>query len=1016
MAQTSYGTITITDTTDLEWFYGTVLTHTSGTAVANITGAAVGSMYLNTQTSLAYKCTAIAANGDQTWQYVGNMASGAIEAIDIGGKNLLYDTNAPSLNPTGVGGCGLRYFSNAGTISTNGVGTEWTAISDAPISGIKYGAKHVCTQTGGQNHMLSFYQAADRIDFIPGVQYTISYWVKSSVNGAMVSIGLTGNTEWDRTTRYDYTIENVDTWEKVSVTFTYLGTSSLTAYNQQNTILYVGFQYNVVGTVWCCGYQVEEGNIATAWSEYPYTQTNDSGRNLIRNTNAIDLSSKSTRPNINGYYDDNATMYGSLEYGGGTLSATEDGKGFRLVATGNASTVIRLGTANESTSSRANGLFGLKAGETYTYSFDVKCKTSTNYTGTALTWLGVYLYGDIKGDGTPGEENTWNIEWFSYPITYYPGQIGTEKSAHVVFTFTIPTNAQRMLLSVRPSNNSASYVGVGDYIEMKNLKLEHGNKATDWSPAPEDVDMAISDAEKVATNYLAVDETGIMVAELSNSEETPSTATTKNVFIDSDSVDIRNGQTVLASFGENTFIGNSEDSRIELKPNDIIGYGNSGQELFKLSGKGEPAGNVLHYEVLYRDDWRDFPYTNESALNYKLQYKPNTNKYICLVMGPDNDWDDTYWWQVDQYGNQIAGTMVGAFRYWIQPNDQWTEQTVQTTFYAKNNMSDEILEYSISFTINKNNGTISNIKLDSQINITNHFLFEIRYFSLDNTPIFSVGSHNEITGGFSTAIGIGLQANYPNQMVLGRYNDNRENDLLEVGIGSSLEDRTNLFQLAYPSTTASYTNETTNALLNGNAEILGELAVGGKIIVGALGASTGFIKLQSDTGVISLHNSGSNAGIWDATNGQNGYWLIAHKFDNDHAYIGKHLEVPNNATIKSRTMVYEAGDQVSCNGVQCAGHLTTSKTDVVFFIPLPKPTASSLKATVSGNWTIRHADGGYILNGAALTTIGTIAAVTIYDLGVYVRVTLSTASSFANNSVICVSGSSSAKITFSAST
>lgn len=40
--------LTITDTTDLEWFYGTDLTHTSGTAVANIVGAAVGSMYLNT--------------------------------------------------------------------------------------------------------------------------------------------------------------------------------------------------------------------------------------------------------------------------------------------------------------------------------------------------------------------------------------------------------------------------------------------------------------------------------------------------------------------------------------------------------------------------------------------------------------------------------------------------------------------------------------------------------------------------------------------------------------------------------------------------------------------------------------------------------------------------------------------------------------------------------------------------------------------------------------------------------
>lgn len=429
-----------------------------------------------------------------------NDVSEAISNISIGGRNLLYDTNAPSLNPTGVGGCGLRYFSNAASLTTNGIGTEWTAISDAPISGIKYGVKHVCTQTGGQNHMMSFYQAADRIDFVPGVQYTISYWVKSSVSGALVSIGLSGNTEWDRTTRYDYTIQNTDTWEKVSVTFTYLGTSSLTAYNQQNTILYIGFQYNVVGTVWCCGYQVEEGNVATAWSEYSYTQTSYGGRNLIRNTNKIDLSSKSTRPNINGYYDDEATMYGSLEYGYGTIAATDDGRGFRYTGTAGKQMTLRLGTADEETSSRANGLFGLEAGETYTYSFDVKCKISTNYTGTAMIYLGTYLYSDIKSDGTQGETNKWNADWFSYPITYYPGELGTEKSAHVVFTFTIPVNAQRMLLSVRPASTNDSYVGAGDYIEMRNLKLERGNKATDWTPAPEDAEIAIN---KVQTNLNA---------------------------------------------------------------------------------------------------------------------------------------------------------------------------------------------------------------------------------------------------------------------------------------------------------------------------------------------------------------------------------------------------------------------------------------------------------------------------------------------------------------------------------
>lgn len=88
MVQTSYGTITITDTTDLEWFYGTGVLNGTGDSVNHqivltsnlINGAAVGSMYLDTQTSLVYKCIEVSDNS-QTWQYVGNMASGAFEAI-----------------------------------------------------------------------------------------------------------------------------------------------------------------------------------------------------------------------------------------------------------------------------------------------------------------------------------------------------------------------------------------------------------------------------------------------------------------------------------------------------------------------------------------------------------------------------------------------------------------------------------------------------------------------------------------------------------------------------------------------------------------------------------------------------------------------------------------------------------------------------------------------------------------------------------------------------------------------
>ena len=90
---------------------------------------------------------------------------------------------------------------------------------------------------------------------------------------------------------------------------------------------------------------------------------------------------------------------------------------------------------------------------------------------------------------------------------------------------------------------------VGNYIDVCGIKLEAGNKPTDWSPAPEDVDTDINEAAKTATNYMKFQNNGLVIGNM--------TAGTlgKNVLIDNDSVDIRNGNTILASYGAKTTIG-----------------------------------------------------------------------------------------------------------------------------------------------------------------------------------------------------------------------------------------------------------------------------------------------------------------------------------------------------------------------------------------------------------------------------------------------------------------------------
>lgn len=94
-----------------------------------------------------------------------------------------------------------------------------------------------------------------------------------------------------------------------------------------------------------------------------------------------------------------------------------------------------------------------------------------------------------------------------------------------------------------------------------------------------------NDAEKTATNYIIQDSSGLMIAELNGSGETPSTATTKNVFIDSSSVKIRDGQDVLATFEANLIELGDEGAEIALcGGNGIIKYDNSLGRPFQILG------------------------------------------------------------------------------------------------------------------------------------------------------------------------------------------------------------------------------------------------------------------------------------------------------------------------------------------------------------------------------------------------------------------------------------------------
>ena len=59
----------------------------------------------------------------------------------------------------------------------------------------------------------------------------------------------------------------------------------------------------------------------------------------------------------------------------------------------------------------------------------------------------------------------------------------------VTFTFTTDSSADYSESTIRFDNNGSKTAGVNAILYVKDIKLEKGNKATDWTPAPEDYEV-----------------------------------------------------------------------------------------------------------------------------------------------------------------------------------------------------------------------------------------------------------------------------------------------------------------------------------------------------------------------------------------------------------------------------------------------------------------------------------------------------------------------------------------------
>ena len=113
-----------------------------------------------------------------------------------------------------------------------------------------------------------------------------------------------------------------------------------------------------------------------------------------------------------------------------------------------------------------------------------------------------------------------------------------------------------------------------------------------------------ADARKYADNYMSSDNTGVMVADLSDGEQTPSTATGRNVRITNTKVEIRDGQSVNASFGDSIVLGDEEESHADIDFRSLRLVDKEGTEYLLIQDLREDVGYAVLSDTFMADGYQ----------------------------------------------------------------------------------------------------------------------------------------------------------------------------------------------------------------------------------------------------------------------------------------------------------------------------------------------------------------------------------------------------------------------------
>lgn len=457
---------------------------------------------------------------------------------------------------------------------------------------------------------------------IPNQIYTISNeYIKDTMYGDYVVVRI-----YNHSTSHEYAAMYL--YSGKSVTFTMPADIDV-----EHTSLYIYIASDESATFTISKLKLEKGNKVTDWSIAPediisnidtakteaISTANGNTNSLLINYStisdmnaAIDLKADSIKSEISSTYATKVDV-NNLQIGGRNLVSYKD------IKPTYPSDVISVDTHTGAINSD-----GMR------YYFEV-----SNITGKLIPNQS-YI---ISNESIVSEQFGDYVEVCIYDLTRNIQYLYTTLYSGSSRVFVVPDNidVENASLLIYPSKGTLTS------FTINKLKLEKGTRATDWTPAPEDVESQISanktlieqtatdltvlieSSAKTATNYLNFSSSGLVIGDL--------TADTlgKNVLIDSDSVDIRNGATTLASFGADYLYlaKNSRDAKIDL-------CNSLAQMYHEVDDKG--------YSVFKIDTTYGLSYIKMSAPMSDLLILENTNNTNGVIIK-----------------GMINGTTVGGF-------------------------------------------------------------------------------------------------------------------------------------------------------------------------------------------------------------------------------------------------------------------------------------------------------------------------------------------------------------------